>query len=97
MSMGADLPHELLGLPEELKDKKFHLVVNPTPTSLVKKRTNNDVVSEMSAEEKAELIVNRCNYCVYNGCCEYGLTHHPQEMCKTGITAYLKLEVKDES
>ena len=87
---------EFLGIPKELADKTFHLKV-PTSTSLIKKKTNNDIVNEMSAEEKAYLIINKCKYCVYNSCCEYGLTHHSQEMCQTGIATYLKLEAKDNA
>ena len=29
-----------------------------------------------------------CNQCLYATCCEYGLTHHPTEMCKQGMELY---------
>lgn len=83
-----------LKLPKELENKTFHLK-NTTPTSLIKKKTNNDLFNEMTPEEKAEYMFDKCDHCAYAGCCEYGLTRHLREMCTDGLTLYLKQEVAE--
>ena len=51
-----------------------------------------DRIRKMNAEELAVVILNSCDYCIYNGrkCIEY----YPS--CVDGIKAWLESEVENE-
>ena len=66
--------------------------------SLVKRKTNNDMINEMSVEEKAEFIYKVkfkgmaiCKLCVYENNC----FDDCNKTCKDGIKQWLEREVEE--
>ncbi len=61
-------------------------------TSLLKQKTNNDKINEMSVEEKAELFLRTC--CVY---CAYRRKRKDCQLkrCVRGITEWLESEAEE--
>lgn len=59
--------------------------------SLLKRKTNNDRINEMSIEEKAAVMSCACNVCVYTK--EDCISH--ERCCSDGVKKWLESEAEE--